>query len=73
MHNRRLAPHEMLDLHELIGMKNVCAAKSAAMMNMVTDPQLRQFLQQEMQTATQQAHQIQSLLSGGTTPGGGRY
>jgi similar to spore coat protein len=71
MHNSRLAPHEMLDLHELIGMKNVCAAKSAAMMNMVNDPQLRNFLQQDVQTAKQQAHQIQSLLSSVTI--GGRY
>lgn len=70
MHNNRLAAHETLDLHELIGMKNLCVAKSATMMGMVSDSQLRSFLQQDMQTATQQAHQIQSLLSNST---GGRY
>lgn len=70
MHNSRLAAHEVLDLHELIGMKNVCAAKAATMMGMVSDPQLRNFLQQDVQTATQHAHQIQSLLGSAT---GGRY
>lgn len=70
MHNNRLAAHETLDLHELIGLKNVCAAKAATMMGMVSDPQLRSFLQQDLQTATQHAHQIQNLL-GGTN--GGRY
>lgn len=68
MHNSRLAAHETLDLHELIGLKNVCAAKAAAMMGMVSDPQLRSFLQQDLQTAQQHAHQIQNLLGNG-----GRY
>lgn len=70
MRDSRLGTHEMLDLHELIGMKNVCAAKSATMMGMVADPQLRSFLQHDMQTATQHAHEIQSLLGDAT---GGRY
>lgn len=70
MHNSHLAMHETLDLHELIGMKNLCAAKAATMMGMVSDSQLRSFLQQDMQSATQQAHQIQGLLGSAT---GGRY
>ncbi|MGI6358422.1 MAG: spore coat protein [Bacillota bacterium] len=70
MNHNRLAAHELLDLHELINKKNVCAAKAAVMSGMVSDPQLRNFLQQDMQTATQHAQQIQQLLSG---TNGGRY
>lgn len=70
MLNNRLSAHEMLDLHELVSMKNVCAAKAVTMMGMVSDPELRNFLLHDLTTATQHAHQITSLL-GGTT--GGRY
>lgn len=69
MHNSRLAMHETLDLHELINLKSVCAAKSASMATMVTDQQLRNLLQQDVQMATQHAQQISNLISGGN---GGR-
>ena len=49
--NGRLAMHETLDLHELVGLKDVCARKASAMQMMVQDPQLRHFLQQDLQSS----------------------
>ncbi|MGI6344326.1 MAG: hypothetical protein ACOX18_04575 [Bacillota bacterium] len=66
--NGRLAMHETLDLHELVGLKDVCARKASAMQMMVQDPQLRHFLQQDIQSSTRHAQEIQQLLS--STMGG---
>ncbi|NLY53090.1 MAG: hypothetical protein GX060_00420 [Firmicutes bacterium] len=68
--NQRLAMHETLELHELIGHKNICAKKAQAMATLVSDPQLRQFLQQEVQMSSRHAQEISQLLSSGI---GGRY
>jgi similar to spore coat protein len=70
MYGNRLAAHERLDLHELIGMMNVCAAKSATLMTMARDQELRNFLDQEMNCATKHARELQDLLGGQM---GGRY
>lgn len=65
----KLAMHETLELHELMNLKLVCAAKSSTFATIVTDPQLRNLLQQDVQIATQGAHQLSNLLSMGN---GGR-
>lgn len=64
--NTRLSMHETLELHELINLKLVCAAKSSTFATVVTDPQLRNLLQQDVQMATQGAHQLSNLLSMGS-------
>lgn len=76
MHRGRLATHEILDLHELIGMKNICAAKSSTLMHMVSDQGLRNLLAESVQASGSHAQQIQRLLGsttqhGTSTTGGG--
>lgn len=59
----KLAMHETLDLHEILSFKNVCVTKAASMQGMVSCPQLRSFLQQDVQKGQQMIREIQGLLS----------
>ena len=61
---RRLGFHETLELHELITFKAVCASKSAAMMNIVSDPELRSLMQQDLEIAQQHIQRMQPYLAG---------
>lgn len=63
MLNTRLAPHETLDLHELLAAKTLSISKSAAMTSFVNDPELKSIMQAEMQTCSKHAQDIQSLLN----------
>lgn len=58
-----LALHETLDLHEILSFKNVCVTKAATMQGLVSDPQLKTFLQQDVQKGQQMITEIQKLLS----------
>ncbi len=53
----------MLELHELLMFKNTCLAKSAAMQQMASDPQLKSLIQQDMQKTQQHIRDLQNLLS----------
>ncbi len=63
MNDAGLALHETLDLHEIISFKNVCVTKSAMMQNLISDQQLKSFLEQDVQKGQQQIKEIQELLS----------
>lgn len=64
-----LAFHEALDLHEILGHKTTCAARSASMVQMVSDPGLKRLLNADVQAATKHARDIQGLLQGSTVGG----
>lgn len=55
--------HETLELHELLMFKSTCLAKSAAMQQMASDPQLKSLIQQDMQKTQQHIRDLQNLLS----------
>ncbi|MBA2870372.1 hypothetical protein HNQ85_000630 [Anoxybacillus calidus] len=55
--------HETLELHELLSFKNVCLTKTAAMQGLVTDPELRALMQQDIQKTQQHIRDLQNLLS----------
>jgi similar to spore coat protein len=67
MNDAGLALHETLDLHEILTFKNVCVTKSATMQGLVTDQQLKSFLQQDVQKGKQQIQELQGLLSRAVT------
>ncbi len=60
--NQKLAAHEMMEVHELLAFKNVCATKAAAMSNMATDPELQQLLTDDVAMAKNHAQQLQKIL-----------
>ncbi len=58
-----VTPHETLYLHEILTLKNTCAAKSSALQNMVRDPELKEILHQDTAAAKRQIQDIQNTLS----------
>lgn len=65
------ALHETLEVHELAASKTIALTKAKAMQLLVSDPELKQILQHDVQVSTQQLHELSGLLSpaseGGTS------
>ncbi|AIQ68966.1 hypothetical protein [Paenibacillus graminis] len=61
--NSNYALHEMLEVHEIAAFKTVCMTKSKTMQALVTDPELIQILQQDVQLSQQQLQELGGLLS----------
>ncbi|MFD2330803.1 hypothetical protein ACFSR7_16240 [Cohnella sp. GCM10020058] len=64
--NSNYALHEMLEVHEIAAFKTVCMTKSKTMQALVTDPELKQILQQDVQISQQQLQALGGVLSRAT-------
>jgi similar to spore coat protein len=62
-----LAPHETLELHELLNAKTVCLTEDKARLQLVQDPALKSLIQQDIQKATGSIQQMQNILSTSAT------
>lgn len=62
MEYRGIAPHETLELHEILNFKNVCLTKGITMSLLVSDSELKQILQQDKETTTRHIKEIKSLM-----------
>jgi similar to spore coat protein len=58
-----LAAHEMMEIHELLNFKTICAAKAKAMDGLVTDKHLKQLIQQDLQQSLEALNILQALLT----------
>lgn len=58
-----LADHEMLELHELLHSQISAAKKLESTLSMVQDPQLASFIQDAVNSAKQQMHEIQQFVN----------
>jgi len=61
--NSNYALHEMLEVHEMAAFKTVCMTKTKTMQALVTDPELMQILQQDVQLSQQQLQELGGVLS----------
>lgn len=59
---KALAPHETLELHELITFKNISATKSSAMPALVKDEELREIMQQYFRVSQEHIRELSDLL-----------
>ncbi|RIX50051.1 hypothetical protein D3P08_21080 [Paenibacillus nanensis] len=64
--NSNYALHELLEVHEMAAFKTVCVTKSKTMQALVTDPELMQILQQDVQLSQQQLQELGGVLSKAT-------
>ena len=64
--NSTFALHEMLEVHEIAAFKTVCMTKSKTMQALVTDPELKQILQQDARLSQQQLQELGGVLSKAT-------
>lgn len=60
------ALHEMLEVHEIAAFKTVCMTKCKTMQALVTDPELKQILQQDAILSQQQLQELGGVLSKAT-------
>lgn len=60
---QRFALHETLELHEIAAFKTVCMTKSKTMQALVSDPALKQLMQQDVQLSTRQMGELNGLLT----------
>lgn len=61
--NSKHALHEMLEVHEMAAFKTVNMTKSKTMQVLVTDPELKQILQQDVTLSQQQLQELSGVLS----------
>ncbi|MDU7476360.1 MAG: hypothetical protein E7L01_23920 [Paenibacillus macerans] len=55
--------HETLEVHELAAFKTLCMTKAKTMQILVSDPELKQILQQDVQVSTRQLQELGEILS----------
>lgn len=56
-----LAPHESLDLHELINLKTLNLAKSKLMQGLVFDQELKDLMQKDVEQTLQALEQLRRI------------
>lgn len=62
---KTIAPHEVMELHELLAFKNLCATKSATMAALVKDEELKGMLQQDFTASQSHIKELQTLMQQG--------
>ncbi|AWP27630.1 hypothetical protein PVOR_17019 [Paenibacillus vortex V453] len=61
MKDNSLAPHESLDLHEVLNFKTLCAAKSKLMQGIVFDQELKMLMQKDVEQSTVAIHELKAI------------
>lgn len=62
MDNSKVAPHETLQIHELLTLENLTLTKTITMLPLVTDPELKDIMQNEVQTVQQHIEDLRNLM-----------
>lgn len=60
--DKRIAPHETFELHEILTFKNVCATKTSAMVGFVHDEELRTLFEHDFVTTQEHIKELQDLM-----------
>lgn len=60
------ALHELLEVHEIAAFKTTCLTKSKTMKGLVSDPALKQIMQQDVDISTRQLQELGVILSKAT-------
>jgi similar to spore coat protein len=61
--NSTYALHETLETHEIAAFKTVCMTKSKTMQALVSDQELLQILQEDVQLSNRQLQELSDVLS----------
>lgn len=59
----RYAPHELLEVMEMATTKTVTITKSTAMQILVSDPELKEIMQEDVVASARHLKQLQAILS----------
>jgi similar to spore coat protein len=61
--NSTYALHETLEVHEMAAFKTVCMTKSKTMQALVSDLELKEILQEDVELSTRQLQGLGALLN----------
>lgn len=61
METQVLAPHESLEIHEMINFKTICLAKSKLMQGLVFDEDLKALMQKDVEQSMKALDQLTAL------------
>lgn len=62
MDNNKVEPHETLQIHELLTLKNLILTKTVTMLPLVKDPELKEIMQNEVQTVLQHIEDLRNII-----------
>jgi len=62
MDKQRIAPNEIIQLHELLTLKNLCITKSVTMSPLVADVELKSILQQDVILSQQHIQELRGFM-----------
>jgi similar to spore coat protein len=57
----RLAPHETMEIHEMLNFKTLCLAQSKFMQGLVFDRDLKHLMQKDVELTIKHIEQLQGL------------
>ncbi|MDG5472008.1 hypothetical protein P6709_09620 [Jeotgalibacillus sp. ET6] len=60
--NESLGIHESLEIHELLTFKSLCLTKSSVMQGLVSDPLLKELMQQDVTMSIRQIEELRKHL-----------
>ncbi|AWB46561.1 spore gernimation protein GerQ [Paenibacillus sp. CAA11] len=63
MNPQLLAPHEAMDLHEILNFKTLCLAKSKLMQGLVFDQDLKNLMQKDVEQSIQAIADLQAVYA----------
>jgi similar to spore coat protein len=63
MAQQSLAPHESMEIHEMLNFKTVCLAKSKMMQGLVFDKDLKALMQKDVEQSMKAISELQSLYT----------
>lgn len=61
--DHNFALHETMELHEVSAFKAICLTKSKTMQALVSDPELKELLQYDVQVSTRQLKELSDLIA----------
>lgn|GEM_PF-405391 len=61
--HQELAPHESLEIHEILNFKTLCLAKSKLMQGLVFDQDLKALMQKDVEQSMQAIAELQDVYT----------
>lgn len=62
MNKQSITPHETIQLHELLTLKNLCLTKSVTMSPLISDDELKSILKQDITLTQQHIKELRGLM-----------
>ncbi|RLL48303.1 hypothetical protein D8M04_03250 [Oceanobacillus piezotolerans] len=62
MAKKKYAPHEVLEVHEVLTVKTASAAKSSMMQGLVADKELRKLLEEDVKASQKAIDELKGIL-----------